>query len=199
MNFNSLVFGLIALTPITHSIADDIKLGLPIYGGSGCPSGSASATLSPDSKELSILFDQYAAEAGGDTGKRVDRKTCNFAIPLHIPQGYSFSIVGIDYRGFASVPARASARFSVEYFIAGGRGPMGGKTFYGPVDEDYTLRHELGVGAIVWSACGGDVNLRTNSSMTAITNSRFEQTLATVDSVDISAGILYHIQWRQCR
>src|SRR3982750_1792818 len=53
----------------TFAHADDISLGQPGYGGTGCPGGSVSATLSPDAKSLSILFDQYQVEAGGDTGK----------------------------------------------------------------------------------------------------------------------------------
>jgi len=30
------------------SFADNILLGQPAYGGNGCPTGSASTTLSPD-------------------------------------------------------------------------------------------------------------------------------------------------------
>ena len=36
---------------------DGITLGEPGYGGTGCPSGSVSATLSPDATSLSLLFD----------------------------------------------------------------------------------------------------------------------------------------------
>jgi len=39
--------------------ADDISLGEPGYGGTGCPAGTVSVTLSPDAKSLSLLFDQY--------------------------------------------------------------------------------------------------------------------------------------------
>ena len=51
------------------AFADDIALGEPGYGGTGCPDGSASVTLSPDAKSLSILFDEYYVEAGGETNK----------------------------------------------------------------------------------------------------------------------------------
>src|SRR5690606_16125540 len=56
--------------------ADDIALGEPGYGGTGCPDGSASVTLSPDAKSLSIIFDEYFVEAGGATNKSFDRKSC---------------------------------------------------------------------------------------------------------------------------
>jgi hypothetical protein len=61
----------------TFAHADDISLGQPGYGGTGCPSGSVSATLSPDSKSLSLLFDSNLVQAGGDSGKSFDRKSCN--------------------------------------------------------------------------------------------------------------------------
>ena len=53
---------------------DGITLGEPGYGGTGCPSGSVSATLSPDATSLSLLFDKYQVAVGGTTGKSFDRK-----------------------------------------------------------------------------------------------------------------------------
>ena len=76
--------------------ADDISLGIPGYGGTGCPDGTVSATLSPDAKSLSLLFDQYQVSVGGTTGRSFDRRSCNIAIPVHVPQGLSVSILKID-------------------------------------------------------------------------------------------------------
>ncbi|MBS1133180.1 MAG: hypothetical protein H6R02_321, partial [Burkholderiaceae bacterium] len=68
MNKSILMFSAILLsTPVFA--ADDISLGEPGYGGTGCPAGSVSVTLSPDAKSLSLLFDQYVVSVGGDTGK----------------------------------------------------------------------------------------------------------------------------------
>ncbi|MGZ3773593.1 MAG: DUF4360 domain-containing protein [Pseudobdellovibrionaceae bacterium] len=177
--------------------ADDISLGQPGYGGTGCPAGSASVTLSPDQQALSILFDNYVAEAGG--GRRVDRKSCNISIPVHVPQGYSVAVFQVDYRGFNSVPAGAQSRFDAEYFWAGERGPHVSRTFLGPLNTNYTVSDGLAASTLVWTPCGADVNLRVNTSMMAQTNVRNEQVMSTVDSADISAGIVYHIQWRRCQ
>jgi len=178
--------------------ADDIQLGEPGYGGSGCPAGSAMATLSPDNKSLSIIFDEYLVEAGAVNRKRLARKNCSIAIPVHVPQGFSVSIIDVDYRGYVSLPRRAQARFSVEYFFAGIRGPRFIKTFRGATDEDYTLSNKLGVNAMVWSKCGADVNLRVNSSMMVRVASTRDDALATVDSADFNAGIVYKLQWKKC-
>lgn len=186
-----------ALAMALPASADDISLGAPGYGGSGCPAGSVSVTLSPDEKALSLLFDEYTVEAGGTTGKSYDRKSCNVAIPVHVPQGRSVSILTVDYRGYNHLASRASSQFNVEYFFAGGRGPAFRKSFYGPLDSDYMITNELVADALVWSGCGVDVNLRTNSSMKVNTINNAEAS-ATVDSEDVKAAIIYHLQWRTC-
>jgi hypothetical protein len=176
--------------------ADDIYLGDPAYGGTGCPAGTASVTLSPDSKSLSILFDEYMAEAGGR--KTMSRKSCNIAVPVHVPQGFSVSVIDVDYRGFNSLPRGAQSRFSAEYFFAGKRGPKFVKSFRGPLDDEFLLESNLTATALVWSACGADVNLRVNTSMLVRTNRMRDMALATVDSADMNAGLVYHLKWKRC-
>jgi len=181
----------------SFATADDISLGEPGYGGNGCPAGSASTILSPDAKSLSILFDQYAVEAGGSTNKALDRKSCNIAIPVHVPQGLSVSVLAIDYRGFNAIPSGAKTTFHVEYFFAGARGPVFHKVFNGPLNADYTISNQLQASALVWSACGADVNLRTNSSIRVQTTQN-KEAQATVDSEDVNAAIVYLFQWKSC-
>jgi Domain of unknown function (DUF4360) len=180
------------------AIADTITLGQPGYGGNGCPNGTASATVSPDGQSLSIIFDQFVTEAGPGTGKTLDRKSCNIAIPVHVPNGFSISVFSVDYRGFVSLPAGATAQMSAEYFFAGMVGPRFAQAFRGRVDQDYLFNNQLGVQAMVWSACGADVNLRVNASMMLRNTSR-QDALATVDSADVSSGIIYRLQYRRCR
>ena len=194
-----LLAALTATTPAWAWAQDDIYLGQPGYGGTGCPQGTVSATLSPDAKQLSILFDQFVAEAGRASGKTIDRKNCNVTIPVHVPQGFSVSIIQLDYRGFNSIPAGGMSQFNVEYFFAGSRGIRYTKSFYGPQDEDYLVRNTLEATGLVWSACGADVNLRVNTSVLAKTNYRKEQTMSTLDSIDVDSGMIYHLQWRRCR
>jgi hypothetical protein len=177
--------------------AADISLGEPGYGGTGCPAGTVSVTLSPDTKSLSLLFDQYQVAVGGQTGKYFDRKSCNIAISVHVPQGMSVSVLKIDFRGFNQLPQSASSQFNVEYFFADTRGPSFTRRFRGPIAEDYLINNSLAVKAIVWSGCEEDVNLRTNSSMRVQTVANRE-TMSLIDSEDINAGIIYQLQWRQC-
>lgn len=179
------------------AFADDISLGAPGYGGTGCPAGTVSVTLSPDAKSLSLLFDEYQVAVGGETGKSFDRKSCNIAIPVHVPQGLSVSILKIDFRGFNHLPRSANSQFNVEYFFAGTKGPTFQRKFRGPLDEDYLINNELVAEAIVWSGCGVDVNLRTNSSM-RLSSLYNQEAMSSIDSEDINAAIVYQLQWKKC-
>lgn len=196
----SIVKKLSALCLLATSLstfADTIQLGYPAYGGNGCPAGTASAVVSPDGSALSIIFDQFTTEAGQGSGRTMDRKSCNIAVPVHVPNGFSISIIAVDYRGFVSLPQGASARLTAEYFFAGMRGPQFMKDFFGRQDTDYTFNNQLGVQAMVWSPCGADVNLRVNAAM-MVRNAGYQTAMATVDSADMSAGIIYQVQMRRC-
>lgn len=179
--------------------ADDIRFGEPAYGGTGCPAGTGSAVVSPDGHSLSLLFDEYEAEAGGATGRSVDTKSCNIAIPVHVPQGYSVSVLSLPVRGFLGLPRGARATASVETFFAGQAGPRYSRQFRGPRNEDYLLANPLAAGALTWSPCGADVILRANTSVTVEANRRGEQALATMSFGEPDgSGALIQLQWKRC-
>ena len=192
----SIVFGLAIMAAMPALARDDIKLGRPSYGGSGCPRASAAVVLSPNNKSLSILFDRFMVEAGRK--KAVARKTCNIAIPLRVPQGLSVSVFKIDYRGFNSLPYGAYSRFNVKYTFATSPGPRYTRTFRGRQERDFMLTNNLRASALVWSRCGRDVILRANTAMMVRTNRSKDDAFATVDSADVDAGLIYHLRWRRC-
>lgn len=190
----------VAVTTLAASAGDlnDVTLGHPGHAGTGCPIDSVSATLSPDKKSLSILFDEYQLEAGPSIGKKLVRKNCTLAIPVHIPNGFSVSLIGVDYRGYNYLPKKASAVFSAEYFFAGIRGPRFNKQFRGVMDDEYVLQNKLAIIAQTWSKCGEDVNLRIATAMRLRNMNRNEDALSTVDSVDLTSGLLYKLQYKKC-
>lgn len=180
------------------AMAQSLQLGVPAYGGTGCPAGTASVSVSPGQDAVSILFDQYVTEAGRTTGRRIDRKSCNITVPVRVPQGYSVAVLQVDYRGYNAIPSGGYSRFDANYFWAGSQGVRSSRTFNGPVNNNFSVTDDLIATTVVWTPCGASVNLRVNSSMMAQSNSRMDQTLAMVDSADISAGLIYHLQWRRC-
>lgn len=184
---------LLALSPAFGQ--SGITLGRPGYGGNGCPGGSAAVALSADGKSLTLRFDSYKVAAGGGTGRSFDRKTCNLSIPVRVPSGKSVSVIAVDYRGSNRLPRSASAVFTVEHFIAGGRGKVFKRTFTGPDQASFAISDTLT--AKSWSACGTDVILRTNSSL-RVTTSGNATASASVGSQSVRSAIVYRLQWRDC-
>jgi hypothetical protein len=183
----------------TAQLLPGVKLGEPSYGGTGCPAGTASVSLSPDQDEISILFDQFITEAGGSTGRMVDRKACELSVPLHIPQGYSATVIQTDFRGFNLVSRGGMNRLNTEYFWAGQRGPSYSNLYRGPQNEDYFATNGVVASGVVWTPCGMSTNLRIRATIMTQTNRQMDQSMMTVDSADITGGLIYHVQWRKCR
>ena len=189
----------LATLVLALSAEAQIKLGQPSYGGNGCPAGSASVSITEDGKTMSVLFDQFSAEAGNTTGRRIDRKSCNLRVPIKVPQGYSVALIGIDYRGFNAIPGSgAYTEFNAEYFYAGSRGPRFTRRFQGPQSNEYLINNKLIATSLVWSQCGAEVIFGINAAATAMANPQMQQTMMIVDSADITAGLLYQFTWRRC-
>jgi hypothetical protein len=182
-----------------QAFANNIRLGTPASGGTGCPVGSAAIVLSPDEQAISILFDKYVVEAGYTNGRRVDRKSCNLVVPIEIPEGYTVALIKADYRGFNAIPEGGKSRFNAESFWAGERGPALSKTFRGPLADHFLVEDNQAVESLVFTPCGQSVNLRVNTSLLVATNESFDQALSAVDSADLSGALVYHFTMRQCR
>jgi hypothetical protein len=195
---NSLA-ALIILINFSSSIAhaDSLEIGNIVYGGNGCPKGSAEVYLNDDQSEMFIRFKNYSAEAGGKLSS-LARKSCNFAIPLHIPQGISVSLLSFDYLGHLSLPKKATAQFSAEYFFAGVTGVKASKTFTGRTEGDFLIQNQVVLEETSWSKCGEDTILRLNSSLLVKSNRRNESSVASIDGEALETGILYKIQSKHC-
>jgi hypothetical protein len=167
---------------ISPASAQSVQIQGASYGGSGCPNGSASVSVSPDGQELTVLFDSFNVTNS--------RKSCNLSIPIRVPQGFQISLYDADYRGYVAPNTQANLR--AEYFFAGSRGPVFERTFNG--ETNYNVRDSLGTVANVWSRCGDSLNMRVNAALAARGSGQ-----ATVDSFDLAhRGLVYHIKYRSC-
>lgn len=174
-----------------------ISLGVPSYGGNGCPQGSVGISLSDDESELSMNFDSYQVEAGGYTYNQ--RKNCNLAIPILVPSGYQVSIIRTDYRGYVSAPFRDTrVELSAEYFLPGQRGIPFRKTFSN-YEDNYTLTAEVLLASQLWTTCNkASTTLRLNTGIVAISGSG-NPVSGSVDSIDMNTNLVYRLAYRSCR
>ncbi|MBC7691960.1 MAG: DUF4360 domain-containing protein [Methylotenera sp.] len=183
---------------VVPEIPPGIQLGLPIYGGTGCPVGSISATLSPNAQTLTVLFDQFTLEAGKAVGKATDARFCHINIPFQVPKGYNVSIVQGDYRGFLSLPAASQAQFDASFFMAGSAPFKYGRTYRGAMSENYTMTGPVNPAKRIWSPCGQDIQLNSTLQLSVSSNAQSEQALFTLDSADLQAGMVYQLDWKAC-
>lgn len=155
----------------------------PAIAGSGCPAHTTSHALTPDGQTLSILFSAYVAE-----NRRP--KSCNIAVPVHVPNGFQVSLLTADYRGFV----QGRAELSRKYFFAGQYANQLKTPLSSGHGKDYLQRDNLVTMSNVFSRCGKDVNLRINSRIRPQNNHSF----ITVDSLDLQNGMVFHLQYRRC-
>jgi hypothetical protein len=177
------VLTLSAQTSIATPSNNTVHFKAPAIAGNGCPSGSSDFAITPDGSTLSILFDNYIAESSN--------KSCNMAIPVHIPNGFQVSTMTADFRGF--IEGRAELRRS--YFFAGNPAPIKKTKLRNKYGDDYTVRDNLMIMTESWSKCGQDVNMRINSRIIP----RGKRSSISVDSLDLSNGVVFHLQYRRCR
>ncbi len=165
--------------------ADTVQILGATYNGSGCPINSVTVTPSLDYQTLTVLFNQYVATANNSLQSY---KTCNLVIPIKLPQGIQVSFYDADYRGYVA-PA-TTGRLRAEYFFLG-QGPVFTRNLIG--ETNYFVQDSLVTFADVWSKCGATVNMRANTSMRASGVG-----IATVDSLDLSQGLVFHLRYRPC-
>lgn len=179
-----------------------IKLGVPAYGGTGCPAGSASVSITDDQKILSVLFDSFVAEAPTPMGANFDRKSCNLRIPVSVGPGYQVALIAFDYRGFAAIPSGGRGQFEARYsYVGQARPAIFRKLFRAGTADNYSLKNELISTTVDWSPCstGRDLMMSVDANILSVTNARKDATNVSIDSVDVEAGLLYAVQLRRCR
>lgn len=168
------------------------------YAGSGCPAGTVSESVAPDAKAFTLLFDSYVAEGGPGILLKESRKNCQIAVDLRFPQGWSYTIFDVDYRGYVRIDRGASGLQKSSYYFQGqSLGASLQSTFVGPVDKDYHFRDTLGLDALVWSPCGMSRALNINTQV-RVTTRASQRALMTIDSIDGQLTHVYGIKWRRC-
>ena len=178
--------------------AQSLEVGELAYGGTGCPDGSIILIANPiDPFSLSIVFDSVRVEAGGTTGKTLDRKACSLTIPLRVPPGYRVALLPPKVEGFLSLSKKGTARFAMETFYAGSHGPKLTKTYSGRTLRPILIEPTVAADKLDWSPCGEDVNLRANLSLLVTTTTASRRALGTIERLGDSDG-LFQIAWERC-
>ncbi|HYD49944.1 MAG TPA: DUF4360 domain-containing protein [Terriglobales bacterium] len=168
------------------------------YGGTGCPSGSVGTSFSNDRSSFTLIFDQFVASSGPSVPLTESRKICLLFINLRIPQGWSYSVSTLDFRGYVSLPKGVTAEQKSTYYFEGEPRPGSASSrFSGPVAKDYLTRDQLGLNTLQWFGCGGARPLIVSAQVELFkTDGRTAQ--ITVDSTDGKLEHVIGLRWKPC-
>jgi len=169
------------------------------FGGSGCPANSVAHMLSTDLTTLTLIFDDFIAQAGKGIEPKERRKNCQLNFKLHYPQGWQFSIFKADYRGHATLPRGFSGSLKATYYFSGNSQQISSQdTIRGPTDADYLKTDVIGVESTVWSPCGAEGLLNINSAVQLSPLDSDQSALLTSESTDLKFKQKFYLQWRRC-
>src|SRR3954469_12899712 len=124
--------------------SDRIVIDLVTVNGSGCPAGTAAIAVSPDNTAFTVTYSDYMALVGVGSTTTSWRKNCQLNIVVHVPQGFTYAVSQVDYRGFASLESGASAIERANYYFQGqSQTVYSSHTFAGPLGDDWQSTDEV--------------------------------------------------------
>src|SRR3569833_356559 len=105
--------------------AEKITLDVKTINGSGCPAGTAtaSADVASDNTSFTLHYTNFTAKAGGGASALAARENCQINVLVHVPQGFTSAIAGVEYRGIAPLESGARALEQANYYFAGASPP----------------------------------------------------------------------------
>jgi hypothetical protein len=172
--------------------------------GTGCPAGSVAANFSQDFTELELIFSDLVARTGPGTVPADWRKNCILAVTVHVPAGFTFALIGAEYRGFAHVDQGVTGMQTTTYFLAGQSNQITRSSNI-PQDLDsfgnYSRQDEIPVAEWVWSRCGKDTIANLNASV-SVDNNQLPNVsgFVTLSETTITPQVLFHwhFAWQTC-
>ena len=193
--------GLGLLASNLYAGPDRVTIKSLSYAGSGCPANSVAQNIASDGQALTLLFSDFIAEGGRGVPASESRKNCQLNIEMDFPHGWSLSVASIDYRGYASLDRGVRGTHQSKYYFRGEQSDATfAKTFRGSYDDDYHIKDDLALDAVVWSPCGDTASLNINSQIrvNVPAAARGRSGLMTVDSVDAKVSHKLGLKWKRC-
>ncbi|MEU0691615.1 DUF4360 domain-containing protein [Streptomyces uncialis] len=180
---------------------DKIVIEVATVNGSGCPTGTAAIAVSPDNTAFTVTYSDYLAKTGGPSLPTDFRKNCQLNLIVHVPNGFTYAVMSVDYRGFASLERGASGVEKASYYFQGSPATVSrSHTFNGPLVEDWQATDTTDWAHLVWAPCGvrRNLNINTELRVNAGTSDRTKTSFMTMDSTDGNLDTVYHLAWQRC-
>lgn len=185
----------------------DVRVEIMGMRGTGCPAGTARASVSPDATTLSVLFDNFLSEIPATPAPLSNSRSCSIQLGFRFYGQYRLAMVGSDVRGFFSVPAGARSKVSVLhnsiFLNFNERDKMNfTRDIVGPAEGILDMQSRFPNMAL-WSYCGSQSGNRAQQVMSIDLNIESQNQnpegdlLVGIDSLDLNANasLKYHLVW----
>ncbi|WSF36346.1 DUF4360 domain-containing protein [Streptomyces sp. NBC_01351] len=200
---------LVTLTPSAGASApaspsappDKVGVDVATVNGSGCRPGSATVAVAPDNSAFTVTYSEYLAQAGGGVSAVEGRKNCLLSLVVHVPQGFTYAVARVDYRGFGSLQPGAIGTQKASYYFQGmSQTAQRTHKFTGALDDNWQATDTTGIEALVFAPCGEKRNFNINTELrTEVgTSDPSKVSFMALDSTDGSINSVYHFSWKQC-
>ncbi|OYZ20759.1 MAG: hypothetical protein B7Y39_10330 [Bdellovibrio sp. 28-41-41] len=177
-----------------QSAPDRAEIRGVTMSGSGCEDSAASVTISPDFKDLSLLFDNHSVEIGNGSPNP----------KLLTLQSWQYAFKSVDYRGFVALPTSAYGFHRLATMSANSIVPTLREVIHkGPINQDYTFHVESSPTRYVWSSCISGAHTMIFYSQLGVSFypklSDRSNAIISLDSKDFSMRQSVGMVWRKCQ
>ncbi|WP_086662473.1 DUF4360 domain-containing protein [Lentzea kentuckyensis] len=177
-----------------------VTIDLVTVNGSGCPPGTASVAPTPDNTAFHALYSDYIALVGVGARPTDFRKNCQLTLRVNAPQGYTYGISQVDYRGYIQLAGGATGTQKANYYFQGTvPTEYRSHTWRGPVSDNWQSSDE-GL-AVVYRPCGEPRNLNINTELRVSAGTSDPKTTTSfmaMDSTDAYVATVYQFAWKRC-
>jgi hypothetical protein len=182
--------------------SDQMAIAVLTVNGSGCEEGTAAVAVSEDNQAFTVTYSDYIAMVGVGAGSTDFRKNCQLNLAVQVPQGFTYAVASVDYRGYASLAAGATGMEKASYYFQGSPDTAEfTHDFTGPMDDNWTVSDVTDLESLVWAPCGEIRNFNINTELrvnTGTSDPTKTTSLMTMDSADGEIETTYHVAWREC-
>lgn len=173
--------------------------------GQGCDSTNVSSSISPDRKDISVLFDQMILESKADESSSskmtIKRKVCNILVTVLIPSYLQIKVKGADFRGFASLSDenKAAHKVIVPFQKSKGYG-YSYQILQAPFSSDFSYTNRLVGNTKDFSPCGQRIVKLVISNQISLLHRKdsTEDSIFSIDSMDFSLKQSKHVEYKVC-
>ena len=185
--------------PAAGARVNDFAFKVATVNGSGCPQGTAAVAVSPDNTAFTVTYSDYLAQVGGGAPSTAFRKNCQLNVMVHVPAGYTFAIVKVDYRGYGLLNQGTIANQLANYYFQGmAQSTSTNHSIPAPMDDNWLVTDEVPIASTVWHPCGEQRNLNINTELRLNRGTSTGTSYLTMDSTDGSFTTTYHMAWGTC-